>query len=458
MKHMIKFVLLALLIISCEKEEGIVNDMKIRADQITKLELRADHKTLLPNGKAIMGFNVIVYATKDVTAYITNDDDTQSTVTTKEEFIVPNDQVPEGVVKIYEESGQELKNNNYSTTTDAPGAIKKFYASTGNLKSDNISVTIRPLPQEPAEELVIPVVFHLISLPATGGPAYDVSTEYLTQQLEMISNTFNGKITTDPNGGNAKIVFKLAEYNNKGIKMQTKGKTSYTLNKAEAKTVTDVASGDARTNAYKAIILKKKETMMYDPNRYLNVWLIKFSDKTAVKDSYIYTAPSIMHTAYDYSTIPGIEFKSSADTFSLDNVTDCLQVGIIVNFTPFFNPSVQGSNEFNFATPIAGYYGLLNTECLKYANLNPDGDNDYCADTYNYFSTFYTSVYKANNLKDQPEISPDRPMEYFTSFNVMDVYSRKTSVSVDQAQRMRKVLEQCPERYAYKSKFAFTGK
>lgn len=43
-------------------------------------------------------------------------------------------------------------------------------------------------------------------------------------------------------------------------------------------------------------------------------------------------------------------------------------------------------------------------------------------------------------------------------FNVIDIYSRKNSVSVDQVKRMRMVMKQCPSRWSYKSGFAFTGK
>ncbi|MFR7874919.1 MAG: hypothetical protein ACLU4J_00085 [Butyricimonas paravirosa] len=46
--------------------------------------------------------------------------------------------------------------------------------------------------------------------PATAAPSYDVSVELLERQLQRVSDAFNRKITTDPNAGNAKVVFKLA--------------------------------------------------------------------------------------------------------------------------------------------------------------------------------------------------------------------------------------------------------
>ena len=56
-----------------------------------------------------------------------------------------------------------------------------------------------------------------------------------------------------------------------------------------------------------------------------------------------------------------------------------------------------------------------------------------------------------NNI-DEPGIL------YFTSYNVMDRYSYKNSISRDQIKRIRMHLERCPSRWMYKSKFAFTGK
>lgn len=458
MKYIIKFVLLVFVISSCTKEEPIVLDMMVSLENITRIELRADHKTLIPNGVAEMGFRTLVYETKDVIGYIRNEDETFETVTTREELLVPEDRVPAGLVKVFEESGTELKNRIYSTTTDQPGTVKRFYAQLGDLKSEYLSVTIRELPEE-YQELTIPVVFHVISLPATGGPTYDVSSEYLEKQLQSVSNIFNGKFTTDPNGGNAKVTFRLAEYATTGLKLQSIGQNPYTLNSTEAKTIESASTFTSKLNAYKAVILTRWKTLIYDPNKYLNVWLIKFSvDPSNISQAYKFLPPTVMHTDYDFGSIPGITFTKSSDTFTLNDLNDCLEGGIIVDYTSFLNPSVQGSNEFNLATPIAGFYGILDTHCDLYEYLNEDGDNDYCPDTYNFDRGFYPGVYKGNNLDGQPEICPERPMEYFTSFNIMDRYSRKNSISVDQTKRIRKVLKQCPQRYAYKSDFAFTGK
>ena len=162
--------------------------------------------------------------------------------------------------------------------------------------------------------------------------------------------------------------------------------------------------------------------------------------------SYETASPTVMHSDYDIESIPGLSDVQTKDRFTLSDVTSCLEVGVLVNYMTFLNPSVQGTNTFTLATVLAEYYGLLSTNTRYYKNLNSDGDIDYCPDTYTSYANYYPLVFKANNLEGQPE---ELELEWFTSFNVIDRYSRKNSVSIDQALRMRKVLKQCPSPVSY---------
>lgn len=65
------------------------------------------------------------------------------------------------------------------------------------MESNRLEITIRELPEEDYEEIVIPVVFHVLVPPATAAPAYDLSVEFLEEQLQRVSDAFNRKITTD---------------------------------------------------------------------------------------------------------------------------------------------------------------------------------------------------------------------------------------------------------------------
>ena len=66
------------------------------------------------------------------------------------------------------------------------------------------------------EEIVVPVIFHVMVPPPSIGPAYSVSSEELQKRLDHLNDIFNRRATSDPNGGNAKIIFKLAEYDPSG--------------------------------------------------------------------------------------------------------------------------------------------------------------------------------------------------------------------------------------------------
>lgn len=458
MRYIIVFLFATLFFSACEKEESVILDLNISPDEISRIELRGDHKTLVPNGVNEMGFHTFVYGKRKVMSY-GRDTDTKEFYgeEIEEEFLIPADQLPAGYIKVYDRNGKVLEGNSYSTTTDAPGTVLQFYAKGGNLESNRLDITIRELPDESYEEIVVPVVFHILVPPATAAPSYDVSVEYLEEQLQRVTDAFNRKITTDPNGGNAKVVFKLATYDQSGLRMQEPGKNIENITAAD---FTAMGTSSTKTTQYMAYILAKAKRIIWDPNKYMNIWVAKFTTSTSTTGtttSYRMLAPTVMHSDYELSSIPGVTMKHK-DSFTLSDVKDCLEVGFMLNLNALLSPTtVQGKNEFSLATPVAEYFGILQTRCDKYNKLNPDGDSDYCPDTYSFDYGYYPTVFKGNNLDGQPENDPTRPMEYFTSFNVLDMYSYKNSLSVDQVKRLRMVLEQCPSRWAYKSKWAFTG-
>lgn len=165
MRYIIVIFVTLLMLSSCEKEESIIHDLNISPDEISKIELRADHKTLVPNGVSKMGFHTFVYAKRNVMSY-GRDEETGEFYgkEIEEEFLVPDDQIPAGYVKVYDQNGNVLEDGYYATTSDAPGTILQFYAKGGNMESNRLEITIRELPEEDYEEIVIPVVFHVLVL------------------------------------------------------------------------------------------------------------------------------------------------------------------------------------------------------------------------------------------------------------------------------------------------------
>lgn len=155
---------------SCEKEKSVIFDLNILPDEISRIELRADHKMLVPNGVSQMGFHTFVYGKRTVMSY-GRDEETKEFYgkEIEEEFLIPKDQLPADYIKVYDQNGNVLEGSYYTTTTDAPGTVKQFYAKGGNLESERLSITIRELPDENYEEVVIPVVFHLLGATGHGG-------------------------------------------------------------------------------------------------------------------------------------------------------------------------------------------------------------------------------------------------------------------------------------------------
>lgn len=116
--------------------------------------------------------------------------------------------------------------------------------------------------------------------------------------------------------------------------------------------------------------------------------------------------------------------------------------------------------EKNDATELAtifGYYlGLktmqyserYNWETGENENNLIDGDTDFCPDTYFYDPLNNFTIFKTEKAEGKR----------YTSFNIMEGNSRKNSITVDQARRMRMVTDRCPSRWSYKSNWAFNGK
>lgn len=425
------------LLASCSPDDIKILDNTVHIEDIKKIELRADHKTLLPMEGLKMDFRVLAYSIKDFSKYST--EEKGDTVYFNEEtvvdtFLIPNDMVPEGFLKVYDEDGNELKDKSFATT-DPKLRTLHFQARAGDLKSNVVDIQIRELPDENYPEIVFPVIFHVIVPPASSGPSYEVTTADLQAKLDRMNNIFNRKVTTNPNGGNARIVFKLAEYDENGLLLTEKGKHAVQLTE------------DLDWDGYEEYI---NDRLIWDPTKYLNVWLAKFSNGWSSSGSYTYVAKA----PYDIlrgESIPGLR-ATEVDEFTADDVSDYSEVGVMINYSEFLAPNSWSSNTFESATPLALYLGLLKTKLTK----DPTGldyDNDYCPDTYYYYydaSVIYKSTYWDDEQED--------PIEYFTSFNIMEDYSRKNSITVDQAKRIREVLDKCPSRWSYKSNWAFTGK
>lgn len=426
-----KYLLLLFVIVSfaaCSPDSAEILDLSSSIDEVKFIELRADHKTLLPNGQAKMRFRVIAYGADDFATYEEVEEDGNISYVegvSRDTFEIPTDRLPEGSIKLFTQDGEEIKNMEYSTT-DPTIRTLTFYAKIGELKSNELQIQIRELPEEDYEEIVIPVIFHVLVPAATIAPSYNVSSAELQKRIEQLNNIFNGRATTDPNGGNAKITFRLAEYSPSGALLTEVGKNKVDIDEAWS------------SSEYEDYI---ESELIWDPTKYLNIWLADARSN--------YGAPNVRLEGTP--EIDGLNTDEVAG-FTGDDVSRLTDVGVLVNIQDFLD--TESRDVFDISLVLGDYFGLLYTD-QDDNNDFVNGDNDYCADTYSYYSGYSSGVYKNNRLYRE---DANAAYEWFTSFNIMDNYSFKNSITVDQAKRIRKVLEQCPSRWAYKSTWAFEGK
>ncbi len=438
MKKVLYIIVMMQFIFACEETEDFSYDNSVDAGNVKLIRLKADHNMLLPDGKAKMKFYAEAYNILELPDY-TPSYDGDSTVYVgglrRDTSLIPNDLLPQGLFKLVDEFGQEYPDFSFSTD-DAKERSVKFHLEAGELVSNEVEITIRPLPEENYDTLVIPVVFHVLNPAKQASVApIKITPEVVYKNIERLNNVFNGSVTTDPNGGCAKIIFRPAIYNDNGIKLDNPGYHAYEI----PSSVTFEKDDD-----YLEYVFSKQSALMYSFNNYLNIWLINNPQGAAS----IARVPTVIDR--NAKPIPGLDAQVSPYPFPA-KATD---VGFFINMSYFVNPKRQ-ADYFEISAVMAQYLGLLTTQVIEgYGQTNfVDGDTDYCSDTPYYWKD-NSSVFKntSKNNIDEPGIL------YFTSYNVMDRYSYKNSISRDQIKRIRMHLERCPSRWMYKSKFAFTGK
>ncbi len=77
-----------------------------------------------------------------------------------------------------------------------------------------------------------------------------------------------------------------------------------------------------KTKPYLSYILAKWKRLIWDPNKYLNIWLAKFTtftSTTGTSTSYQMWPPRVMHPDYDLASIPGLDWEHK-ESFNLDDV------------------------------------------------------------------------------------------------------------------------------------------
>lgn len=320
----------------------------------------------------------------------------------------------ENAVQFFKENGTQIPSTGFKTS--AAGDFK-VYAKIGTVQSQLLTINVRtPMAVQP--KVIVPVIFHVLSSPGETTPV--VTSEFLQTKLDELNVLFNRTKVFASNGGNANVEFKLALYDPNKRLLVEKG-----INRKDVTRKGIAMKPDIVANTW-------------NPKRYLNVWICTYQPYGS-QDPPVNMRPVTKLNAA--TALPGLTFAHNIGPNDAVNTSNPEFTGIVIgaNFQAFNRVYSWQLFSFDWFTSFGEYYGLLATNA-------PGGD--FCTDTYDYTNA-------AVGLGNYEKISIDGYR--FNSENVMDVTSPKKMISAEQAERIRWVLDNCPSRWAWKSKFALTG-
>ena len=411
-------------IISCTPDKDEVLEMGlVDMDHIKDIKLRTSHYQLLANGKAQLEFNPLL--------------------TTKDGFTVQDSRIDHSQIEYYTSTGETLPKVFSTSDKSLIGEKINVHAKIKgvDLTSNTVTFTISdPSVSDTYTEITIPVIFHLIqSNQDIAGYGGEIPMERIHLLIDKINNTFSGNVSTNAMGVDTKIRFKAAVYDPYGNKLQEPG-----INRIYVEKVTDAAK-----DQYKTFIKDQKALWPYD--KYLNVWLI--SDRENEYDKFFYTIsrtciPRYIATETDPAKIPeGLTLSSLPENWTpVPN-----EVGILYKLQSIQTMvrSFGEKNENELVNGFGFYLGLLPTWGAS-SSAKPQ---DYCSDTHKYYGNDKEGY---NKNQTAYKLVGDC---FFLAENIMDdPVGVHRSVSQQQAQRIRWILTNSPERSAWKSDYAFTGR
>ena len=412
-------------IYGCSPQSDVITDIhKTDVSKICRVEIKPSHLMLIADGKATMNLTPIVYIKEG-----------------DNEVRLPDSRIKDEWFQ-YTSSHSTLNIGRKFSTSDASLIGKTINVKVSvmgtNLQSDEATFTIiKGVETEAYNEIVFPVVFHVLREnreEEITGLTYDKELFY--NILQKMNNTFSGVNSKNPVGVDTRIRFKPAIYAPTGEKLMEPGINRVTINKLED------PEGDVVRN-----------NLIWSPEQYLNIWLV--STLRDNSPSFLFRFLWRCQPAYKYphaTNVPqGIELSdySGNEPYSIYNagiMYKLQDVGIIYHTYSTYYGYVPGVNEL---VHYVGYYlGLLQNNIFQ----KPMPGEDYCDDTIGYYSSKEFYLKNETSYKETPEC-------FFLSENIMDDPTGfHNSISAEQNKRMRWFIENCPERSAWKSTFAFTGK
>lgn len=423
----ISFAVVALLVTACSPDAEVFHDNSKVDPAIV------DAVTIMPNQKRLIA---------DGNAQI----ELQPTVYTKSGTKVPDSRVDDDWIEYISDTPGVVAGRVISVTDASlvgkTVTVKARIKTTGK-ESDPVSFSIiASKKNEFANELVIPVVFHVLQtkddIDNYGG---EFKLERVEMQLKRLNNMFSGAVSHNPVGVNTNIKFEMAQYDQYGNRLVEPG--------IDRKTIADGAFSKKDGSDMDSLITA--ERLLWSPDNYLNVWLV--SDRKGVVSDFANDVTAKCAPCYVKDGATNVPKGLRLQEYTGQTLKPS-QTGIIYKLSEldvaersFFvsnNNKKQGYNELGYY--IGLFYGLLPT--CNYSNTK--AGTDYCDDTIDYAAT------STGGNEDWYKTMDGC---YFRAENIMDdPRGVHCSVSQDQTIRMRWIMNNCVGRMQWKSTQALSGK
>ncbi len=410
----------------CTPGEGEVLDFSNA--EIEKIELSADHDQLIADGKATLTLNPMLYQKaegEDGVVY----------------GRIPADRISGDMVKYFLEDGTELEGPEYRTTDASKGEVS-FYIMANGVKSNLFTVKLRePFAKDKYETITYPVVFHVVQDQDNVDRGQVLGADMIYEVFAMIQNAFAGNIL-GPCNVDTGVRFQLAEYTPAGAKMQEKGINRLSLYGSNWNYFLQDFEDEIKD--YQA------KNILWDYTKYLNIWIIERAagESVARAPHYILAGTEALPGIDAMEEKTAEEFKAFAEVETKYAEWSIFDIGLVFDLEQFGDGDELDCGHVG---QIGKFFGLLPT-------VNEiNGVSDYCDDTMPY-ERYTESWYDKNGYDANNRLKITEDGLLFYSTNIMDDASFRSSITMDQMKRMRTITDNCPLRWAWKSKWAFTGK
>lgn len=405
---------LALLFFACGKNEFDSYLIPQGTEDIIEVALYPNSPVLIADGKAQLTFKIRAYT--EVQARISVPYYKDGVTMVRDSFFMDTttlnaDRIPEDQITIIASNGEKVQGRTFSTT--ASTGEMSFTCRIGDITSEPCKIKLIKPEIPEFTSIRIPVVFHILYTSDNKTISEGINAQLMAEMLERMNKVFAGTFAPSPSSLDTKITFVQAETDNNNRPLSEKGINRVDLDAAKV--------SEYGVDSY---IVRN---LIWNPQKYLNVWI--YSTWNAI-------AENPMYVLDNGTEIAGLDLETVNDISDIE-IEYPEEAGIIIPLSSVFSIK-NGSSDTRLEFLFGKFFGLLETS----SDDDYEGeDTDYCSDTY-------VPDYRPISISKPTAIAKDskeKPI-YFDSYNIMDKYTASTTISYEQAIRIRKVTDNCPLR------------